>query len=193
VAAVPVAQPNAATTPITALINRWQGGDKAAEADLFDVLYPVLKRQALGALASCTPGKLSLSATELVHESYMRLIEQHQTFANRSHFMAIAARTLKRVLLDLIRARQTEKRGRELEFIALADDADAVAGATSPLALVGAIQRLEQLEKRDPLAAQVLELRLLGGLTNEEAAHVLGIGVATAGRHFAFARAWLAK
>ena len=183
-----------AASNLTALINRWQRGDKAAEADLFDVLYPVLKRQALGALSSCAPGKLSLSATELVHESYLRLLSQHQEFANRAHFLAIAARTLKRVLLDLIKARQTEKRGSQVELIALElINADATPDTRSPLDLVAALQRIEQLEKRDPLAAQVLELRLIGGLTNDEAAEVLHIGVATAGRHFAFARAWLAK
>lgn len=179
---------------LTELISRWQRGDKTAEADLFDVLYPVLKRQALGALSSCAPGKLSVSATELVHESYLRLIEQHQAFSNRAHFIAIAARTLKRVLLDLIKARMTEKRGSQIEFIALElVNADATPDTRSPLDLVAALQRMEQLEKRDPLAAQILELRIFGGLTNDEAADVLNIGVATAGRHFAFARAWLAK
>ncbi len=98
------------------------------------------------------------------------------------------------MLLDLIRTRQAEKRGSQVEIVALElIDADVTPGKHNPLDLVALFQRLEQLEKRDPLAAHVLELRLLGGLTNDEAAQVLNVGVATAGRHFAFARAWLAK
>ncbi len=183
---------------LTEQLKRWKAGDKAAESTLIEVLYPLLKRSALGALRKCAPGKLSLSATELVHETYLRLIDQRNNFENRAHFMAIAAQTLKRVLLDLIKTRQTEKRGSEFDFIALDllhPDAtpDANQNTRSPVAIVAAFQRLEQLSKRDPIAANVLELRLLGGLTNEEAANVLNIGVATAGRHFAFARAWLAK
>lgn len=176
------------------LLNRWKAGDKSAESALIDSLYPILKRNARSALGKCAPGKLSLSATELVHETYLRLIKQRNGFENRAHFMAIAAQTLKRVILDLIKVRQTEKRGSQIELIALElINTDATPETRSPLDLVAAFQRIEQLEKRDPLAAQVLELRLLGGLTNDEAAEVLNIGVATAGRHFAFARAWLAK
>jgi RNA polymerase sigma factor (TIGR02999 family) len=183
---------------LTEQLKRWKAGDKAAENILIEALYPQLKRSALGALSKCAPGRLSLSATELVHETYLRLVDQRNDFENRAHFMAIAAQTLKRVLLDLIKARQTEKHGAAVDFIALEllDPnlvPDANQNRRSPIALVAAFQRLEQLSNRDPIAANVLELRLLGGLTNDEAAFVLKIGVATATRHFAFARAWLGK
>ena len=179
---------------LTGLLNRWKSGDKSAESALVEALYPILKRSAHSALGKCAPGRLSLSATELVHETYLRLIQQRNGFENRAHFMAIAAQTLKRVTLDLIKARQAERRGSQVELIALElINPDATPDSRSPLDVVAVFQRMDQLEKRDPLAAHVLELRLLGGLTNDEAARVLNIGVATAGRHFAFARAWLAK
>jgi RNA polymerase sigma factor (TIGR02999 family) len=177
---------------LTDQLQRWKAGDKAAESVLIDALYPILKRSARSALGKCAPGRLSLSATELVHETYLRLIQQRKGFENRAHFLAIAAHTLKRVILDLLKARSRGKRGDAREVISLDAIDDALQSSNDqPLDLIGFVQQLESLSRRDPLAAQALELRLLGGLSADEAAEVMGVSLATAGRHFAFARAWL--
>lgn len=177
---------------LTLLLNRWKAGDKSAESALIEALYPILKRNARSALGKCVPGKLSLSATELVHETYLRLIQQRNGFENRAHFMAIAAQTLKRVILDLLKARKRSKRGNAQELISLdATDAALQPSGDQPLNLIELLQQIETLSGRDALAARTLELRLLGGLSTAETAEVMGISVATAGRHFAFARAWL--
>jgi RNA polymerase sigma factor (TIGR02999 family) len=174
---------------ITALLAAWRKGCKRAEADLVDIMYPVIKRQAVAALAAHR-GSISISATELVHEIYLRLLKQRADFQNRSHFLAIAATTLRRVLMDLWRAKSIQ-RDAEQQMVVLALVGDAA--DQLPIDLFSVLQRLEALEKRDPLAARLVEMRLIAGLTNDEAADVLGVGVATAGRHFAFARAWLSK
>jgi RNA polymerase sigma factor (TIGR02999 family) len=177
---------------LTEQLKRWKAGDKAAESALIAALYPALKRSARSALGKCAPGKLSLSATELVHETYLRLLQQRKGFENRAHFMAIAAQTLKRVILDLLKARSRGKRGNALALIALdATDAALPIAPDQPLNLVELLQQIERLSTRDALAAQALELRLWGGLSTEDTAEVMGVSVATAGRHFAFARAWL--
>ncbi len=188
----PASSPSVVT--ITELLARWKHGDKDAENTLMDALYPTMKLAATGAMRSMAPGKMSISATELVHETYMRLIQHRNGFVNRAHFLAIAGRTLKRVFLDLLKARATEKRGAGTDVIALeAIQDDVESNQLGPLELAEFFDTLERLRKRDAIAAEVLELRLLGGLTNDEAADVLDIGVATAGRHFAFARAWVMR
>jgi RNA polymerase sigma factor (TIGR02999 family) len=181
-------------THITDLLTSWRNGNAQAENQLMAALYPLLKRQAVSALSKCAPGKLSLSATDLLHESYFRLIEQRAPYQNRAHFMAVSACTLRRVLLDLLREREAQKRGSAFDFVSIDwIEPDQHASAQSPLHLTQLINGLEQLQQRDPEAARVLELRMLGGLNNEDAAEVMGISVATAGRRFAFARAWLAR
>jgi RNA polymerase sigma factor (TIGR02999 family) len=180
-------QPN----DLTDLLIRWKAGDRAAQAQLIEALYPAMKMSAANALKRCTPGKISLSATDLVHECYLRLIQNRSGFQNRAHFLAVAAQTLKRVLLDLLKARATQKRGANQEFVAL-DFAEAGSlTSNAPLDLVQTLDLLERLHARDPVAADVFELRVFGGMTNEQAAEVLNIGVATAGRHFAFSKAFL--
>jgi RNA polymerase sigma factor (TIGR02999 family) len=174
---------------ITELLSRWRAGEKDAEAQIIVIIYPVIKRQAIAALAAHR-GSVSISATELVHESYLRLLQQRSDFQNRNHFLAIAATTLRRVLMDLWRAKSIERNAeQQLVSLALLDNA----ADQLPVDLFSVLQRMETLEKRDPLAARLVEMRLLAGLTNDEASIVLGVGVATAGRHFAFARAWLSK
>ena len=182
------------TTDVTALLQQWRAGDLSARDQIFQVLYPLLRLRALAVLRGGAGCKLSLSATDLLHESYARIVDQRSGFANRAHFLALASQSLRRVLLDLIRGRAAEKRGGEYDLVSIDWlDADQSASPQSPLHLTQLINGLEQLQRRDPEAAQVLELRLLGGLSNEEAAEVIGISVATAGRRFAFARAWLAR
>lgn len=179
---------------ITQLLARWRQGEVSARDRIIEALYPLLMSQARMRLLRISPGSLSLSATDLAHETYLRLSEQRSDFANRSHFLAITAQTLRRVLANLLRDRKAYKRGGEDEIISLADiDLEQSSNESTSLDLAELLQSLEYLERRDPIAASVIELRFFGGLSAAEAAESLGIGVATANRHFAFARAWLLR
>jgi RNA polymerase sigma factor (TIGR02999 family) len=182
---------------ITTLLGQWRSGDLPARDALVAALYPILRSQASARLRQVTPGELSISATDLAHEAYLRLIEQRAVYANRGHFLAIVAQTLRRVLTDLIRDRSAQKRGALAQKISLTqlnlDQLDqAPIDGPSPFEITHLLQALETLERREPIAAKVIELRFFGGLSIAESAEVLGIGTATANRHFALARAWLA-
>jgi RNA polymerase sigma factor (TIGR02999 family) len=178
---------------ITGLLERWRAGDKSAETALLDAIYPHLRALAQQALRS-TNYRLSLRATELVNEAYLRLLDQRAPFENRDHFIAIASSVMRRVLMDLLRARAAEKRGADIDRVSLelGGDGDQVASedAIDWLALDEALTTLEQ---RDATAARVVELRYFGGFNNEEVAVELGMGVATIVRRWQFARAWLHK
>jgi RNA polymerase sigma factor (TIGR02999 family) len=178
---------------ITGLLARWRAGDKSAETELLDVLYPYLRAMAQRELRAANY-RHSLRATELVNESYLRLVDQHVAFASRSHFIAIASTVMRRVLMDLLRARAAEKRGTDLDRVSLEPG-----GEGSQVACEEAIdwlaldEALTTLDRRDATAARVVELRYFGGLNNDEVAAELGMGVATVIRHWQFARAWLHK
>jgi RNA polymerase sigma factor (TIGR02999 family) len=174
---------------ITAQLDRWRSGDLLARDALIDHLYPVLRAMAGGELRG---GRLSLRATEVVHEAYLRLCEQRADWVGRSHFMAIAGQTIRRVVVDAARRREADKRGAEAQHIelGLADEAGELVQSSS-LDWLLVDQELTRLGRRDGKAAEILELRYFAGLTNEEIAEYLGIGVATVVRHWQFGRAWL--
>jgi RNA polymerase sigma-70 factor, ECF subfamily len=193
----PANLPDWSTLEITALLGLWRAGDGQARDALVAALYPILRSQAAARLRQVTPGELSLSATDLAHEAYLRLIEQRAIYANRGHFLAIVAQTLRRVLTDLIRDRNAAKRGAleqkiSLTQINLDQLNQAPIDSASPFEAMHLLRALDALERREPIAAQVIELRFFGGLSIAESAEVLGIGTATANRHFTLARAWLA-
>jgi len=181
-----------AADQVTGLLDRWRAGDRDAESELMKHLYPVLRTMAQRQVNAGSAGKSSVNATELAHEVYLRLLDQHAPWQNRAHFMAAVARTIRRVAVDLVRMRQAEKRGALIDFVTFdwqdEDDQPAAGDVTDLLALD---QALEALAQRDAVAAQVVELRYFSGLNNDEVAEVIGIGVATVGRHLRFGRAWL--
>lgn len=191
------AKPSVPADPSHAEINdwlqRWQGGDREAEQRLIAALYPALKAIAQRSLRPLSH-QLSLRATELAHEAYLRLAGQRTDWQGRAHFLGIAARVTRRVVIDLVRERQTEKRGAGVQIVSLeiapVHDADAPA-ESNPIDWLQLEQALQQLEGRDPIAGRVVELRYFGGLNNDEVAAVLEVGVATVVRHWKFARAWL--
>lgn len=178
----------AAAEQVTALLDRWRAGDREAEAELMKQLYPALRAMAQKEVA----GKLAMDATELAHEAYLRLLDQRSPWQNRAHFMAVVGRTIRRVAVDLIRQRQTEKRGASIQFVTFNWQEEhhqpAAENATDLLALD---QALESLAQHDAVIAQVVELRYFSGLKNHEVAEVLGIGVATVVRHLRFGHAWM--
>jgi RNA polymerase sigma factor (TIGR02999 family) len=173
------------------LLQHWRSGDRDAHDALVRAVYPILRAIAQRELGAGN-ARLTIRATELAHEAYLRLLEQRGGFQDRAHLLAITARVVRRVLIDLVRERQARKRGSELERVSLDPEADhqhpRVDDALDLLSLDAALTRLAQ---RDAVAAQVVELRYFSGLTNEEVADVLGIGVATVVRHWQFGRAFL--
>jgi RNA polymerase sigma factor (TIGR02999 family) len=136
---------------------------------------------------------MTMRATELVHETYLRLADQSTSFKNRAHFLALFARLLRRVVVDLLRHRSAAKRDRNLLVELQIDEADdtELASSTETIDWLGLDAALKDLSTRDPIAAQIVELRYFGGMNNDEIAAALDIGPATVGRHWRFARAWL--
>jgi RNA polymerase sigma factor (TIGR02999 family) len=175
---------------ITALLQRWRAGDLGARDALIETIYPVLRAMARSELRGAR--RLSLRATELVHEAYVRLCAQRADWEGRSHFMAIAGQTIRRVVVDSVRRRDADKRGADAGHIELSV-ADAAGELTESPSLDWLLvdQELTSLGRRDETAAHILELRYFAGLTNDEIADYLGLGVATVVRHWQFGRAWL--
>ncbi len=181
----------AAAVPVTELLVRWSGGDRDALDQLVPLVYDECRRMAARQLARERPG-LTLDPTGLVHELYLRLIDQRRaSWANRAHFFAIAARLMRRILVDHARARGARKRGGSAVLISL----DAAGGEAEPddaAADVLAIDRaLERLATLDPEQVRIVELRFFAGLTVEETAEALGRSPRTIKREWRLARAWL--
>ena len=161
-------------------------------------VYDELRRLAANYLRHERPGQ-TLQATALVHEAFLRLSkEKNQPWKNRTHFLAIAALSMRQILVQRARARHAEKRGGEhaeritLDESVMADRCgrSASRGGVDVLALDAALEKLAAL---DPQQAKIVELRYFGGLTVEEAAEALDISPATVKRHWTIARAWLKK
>ena len=186
--------PHEASPPdVTGLLVAWGHGDKAAAEQLLPAIYKELHAQAARAMRRENEEHM-LQATALVHEAYLRLVDQRRVeWRNRAHFFGIAAEMMRRVLVDHARGQLAEKRGGGMRQLTLgkADQAAADAGSdVDVLALHDALERLAQL---DPDQARLVELRYFGGLNIEETADVLGISPATVKREWAVARAWLRR
>jgi RNA polymerase sigma-70 factor, ECF subfamily len=181
-----------AADDLTDLLVAWQAGREEVRDELFDRIYDRLVRLA-GALLARQGADVSLQATELVHEAYLRLLDQRRaTWQNRAHFFAIAGRLLRRVLVDRHRQRVAGKRGGGRTLLTLEGQREAGAAAAEwPVDLIALDFALQRLATVDVLAAELVELRFFAGLELEEAAEVLGVGRSTVVRRWRFARAWL--
>ena len=176
---------------VTGLLLAWRGGDEEALSRLIPVIERELHRIAQRCMAGERVGH-SLQSTALVNEAYIRLIDVRQMdWQNRAHFLAMAARVMRRILVDAARARRYQKRGGGDVRITF-DEGLAVAGNTSP-DLVALDDALRELAKRDERRSQVIELRFFGGLTVEETAVVLKVAPDTVMRDSRLAKAWLAR
>jgi RNA polymerase sigma factor (TIGR02999 family) len=178
------------TTDVTQLLHRWRRGDPDALDELAPVLYDELRRLASGQLVRERRNH-TLQATEVVHEAFVRLIATDVPWQDRAHFLAVAARTMRRLLVDHARARGREKRGGDLARVTLQpNDASSEPKSEEILSLDDALSRLTEQDGR---AASVVELHHFGGLTYDEVAEVLGISAATVKRDLRLARAWLKR
>jgi len=174
---------------VTDLLARWSSGDQEAFAELVPLVYNELRQLARHHLSHERPGG-TLQATALVHEAYLRLVDQDRTGWNgRAHFFGAAAQVMRRVLVDRARERNAQKRGDGviLEPLHAAQEA-----ASEPSWDVLALEdALNDLAKIDPDRVRIVELRYFGGLTVRETAEVMGISEPTVKRDWALARAWL--
>jgi RNA polymerase sigma-70 factor (ECF subfamily) len=178
-------------TDITRLLSRVQNGDASAADRLMPLVYEELRRLADGYLRREAPGH-TLQATALVHEAYLRMVDQRDAqWRSRAHFLAMSAQMIRRILVDHARARRAAKRGGKEEPITLQESIGLVASAEPPVDLLDLHDALEELARRNERQARVVELRYFGGLTVEAAAHVLGVSSRTVKDDWRFARAWL--
>ncbi len=176
---------------VTALLKKAGAGDPAAFDALFPLVYAELHRAAAREMRHEKPGR-TLQTTALVHEAYLRLLKDASlSFESRAHFLGIAARAMREILIERARARVAQKRGGQAVRVTLDD---VTARTPSPsidvLALDEALQRLARLDERH---ARVVELRYFGGLSVEETAAAMGLSPATVKRAWTLARAWLFK
>jgi RNA polymerase sigma factor (TIGR02999 family) len=183
---MPFAQPS----DITRLLHRWTAGDADARDELVPLVYDRL-RQLAQQRRRHTPGDHSLDTTALVHEAYIRLVEVRRVdLRDRAHFLALASRVMRNLLVDHARARTAAKRGGKAEPLPL-DEALVMSG--EQLDLISDLDSaLERLERLSPRQSTLLEQFYFGGLTTEEAAEATGVSVATVKRDLRSARAWLA-
>ena len=176
------------TLQFTQLLHEWNGGKKEALDQLMPVIYDELRKLARRYLYSERRDH-TLRATALVNEAYVRLVHSDATYQDRVHFYAVAARTLRHILVDYAKARNRNKRGGGIENIPL--DEAILVGPESDKGLVELDDALNSLALHDPGKARIVELLFFGGLTYEEAADVLELSRATVFREMKMAKAWL--
>jgi RNA polymerase sigma factor (TIGR02999 family) len=178
---------------LTGLLDAAAGGDPKAAAELLPLVYDELRKLATARMAGEKPGQ-TLQPTAMVHEAYLRLVGNDPGFQwnGRCLFFAAAAEAMRRILVDHARRRQTGKRGGERHRVDL-DAAAPVAPSEESAAedLLALDEALRQFEAEEPLRARLVKLRYFAGLSIPEAAAALGVSVATAKRHWVYARSWL--
>src|SRR6516164_4453259 len=165
-------------------------GDPHAANQLLPLVYDELRKLAAQKLTQEKPGQ-TLDATALVHEAYMRLVDnnQAQQWNSRGHFFAAAAEAMRRILIEQTRRKRRQKHGGGLQRVELDDAVDI---ADAPLQdLLELDEALNRLQSADPLAAKLVNLRYFAGLTMPQAAEALGITLRTAERNWTYARTWL--
>lgn len=184
-------KPDMNTPPVgevTALLSRWREGHEDAHARLTTMVYPELKKMAEARMRAERRGH-TLQPTALVNEVFLQLLDQKRiAWQSKSHFMAVASRMMRRVLVDYARAQKADKRGGEATRVAL----DPAIGSDDRFFdILQLNDLLEKLSKQDERAAKVVELRYFGGLSHDEIAEMLDVSHRTVVRDWEFARAWL--
>ena len=179
---------------VTGLLQAWGAGDEIAGEQLLPAVYAELRRQAARAMRREGAGH-TLQPTALVHEAYLRLVDQRRVaWRSRVQFLGVAAHVMRRILVDHARARHAAKRGGGAAAITLGDlDRPDAAPADRGVDLLALHDALERLAAFDPDQARLVELRYFGGLNIEETAEALGVSPATVKREWAIARSWLRR
>ena len=178
-------------TDVTRILPQIEQGDPSAAEQLLPLVYDELRKLAAAKLANEKPGQ-TLQATALVHEAYLRLVDQTtpQQWDSSRHFFAAAAEAMRRILIERARQKQSLKGGGGHQRV----DLDAVDPAVLPMAcddLLGLDEAIRKLEQQDPRKAELVKLRFFAGLTTAQAAKSLGVSVSTAENDWTYARCWL--
>lgn len=173
---------------ITQMLLAWRAGNTDAVNDLFELVYDELKRVA-GSRMRGERGNHTLQPTALVHEVYLKLVDQSAVnWENRAHFFGIVANTMRQILIMHARSRGAEKRGGKQNLIAL-DDVEI--GVEKDVDLIELDEALKKFEEFDTFGCKIVEMRFFVGLTNEEIAEVIGISESTVKREWKTAKGWL--
>jgi len=177
------------SSQVTMLLGRWRGGDREALDLLVPLVYDELRRIAQNYLRNERPGH-TLQSTALVHEAYVRMIQQDlPQWQNRAHFFAVAAQLMRQILVDHARAHRADKRGGGACKLALEDAQESA--RPIDVDIVALDDALKTLSGMDPQQGKVVELKFFGGLSIEDTAEVLGVSSSTVKRDWITARAWL--
>jgi RNA polymerase sigma factor (TIGR02999 family) len=178
---------------VTQLLEAASAGDPKAASDLLPLVYSELRKLAALKMAQEKPGQ-TLQATALVHEAYLRVVgaDDGQQWDSRRHFFAAAAESMRRILIDQARHKNSIKGGGTLKKMPLDEIASPLSPEGEPLEdLLALDEALTQLETEDPIKAQLVKLRYFAGTSLEETAQLLDISPATAKRYWVYARSWL--
>jgi len=173
---------------VTRLLQQWRGGNQQALDQLMPIVYDELRRLAKRCLYSERPGH-TLRATALVNEAYIRLLDADIGWQDRAHFYAVAARVLRRILVEYARSHARQKRGGGEDLVPL--DEAVVVGPQAASMVLDLDEALERLAALDPRKSEIIQLLFFGGLTYEETAAALDISPATVHRELKLAKAWL--
>ena len=173
----------------TLLLTAIEQGDPRAAEKLLELVYEELRHLANSKMARETPNQ-TLQPTALVHEAWLRLVgEKNPKFANRAHFFSAAAEAMRRILIDRARHKLTQRHGGGFERVDL--EGQDLAAPDTDQQLLAVHEVLDKLTREHPVQAEVVKLRYFAGMTNEEAAQVLGISVSTVKNYWTFARTWI--
>ena len=178
---------------VTHILKQIESGDPLAAEQLLPLVYDELRRLAAARMAQESPGQ-TLQATALVHEAYLRLVgvEQLGGWANRGHFFAAAAESMRRILVDQARRKNSEKRGAGKNRVELESMMTIAIDDGSPAAdLLALNDALDELAVEDSVKARLVKLRYFAGLSLDDAAETMGVSRATAKRYWVYARSWL--
>jgi RNA polymerase sigma factor (TIGR02999 family) len=189
--AEPAPDPRAGEREVTRLLSAMEAGDPRASEELLPLVYHELRALAAARLAREQPGQ-TLQATALVHEAYLRLAGQgSREWNSRGHFFGAAAEAMRRLLIENARRKRSLKRGGDFERVDWSRVRLAIEADDERLLTLNAA--LERLELEDSKAATLVKLRFFAGLSGPEAARAMGLAERTAGRLWAYARAWLLR
>ncbi len=177
---------------VTRILQAMEAGDVAATDQLLPVVYAELRKLARHKMSQESPGQ-TLTATALVHEAYIRLVggESSQKWDHRGHFFAAAAESMRRILIDNARRKKRLKHGGDLNRVDLPEIEAPASLLHQAENLIALDEALTIFAQQDPAKAELVKLRYFAGLSEQEAAEILGISRATAARHWAYAKAWL--